>query len=1108
MIEFRALGPAHLSGPAGTNPQAVLGRPKLLGVLAYLSVGAHRGFHRRDSLIGTFWPELSQERARGAVRQSLYRLRQFLGEAVIETRGDDEVAIVDAAFHSDVTAFEEALAAGRFAEALGLYRGDLLDGLYVPDAPEFERWLDERRTQLRNRAATAAWELADQEADARNTIAARRLSRQARQLAPLDERLARHVIRLLDRLGDRAGAVREYDSFARRLATELELQPAPETRALIDEVRARNQAFLSASRPPSDLPEELSAPALPAEVSGAGGLTDRYRLEDEIGSGAMATVFRARDLRHHRDVAVKVMHPELASQLGAERFLHEIRIAANLAHPHIVPVYDSGSDGGSLFYVMPLIDGESLRDRLEREKQIPLEEALQYASDVSEALTYAHHQGIVHRDIKPENILLAEGHALVADFGIARALSLANEARLTHSGMVVGTPVYMSPEQAAGRGGEADHRSDLYSLACVVYEMLAGVPPFTGATAESIARQHLTSAPRPLTALRADVPRHVSDALDRALAKAPEERFGQVADFVLALHTPGAVARRPGRRAVLVAALAVLLVAGVQAARWILTGRGPPPDPNRIVVVPFENRTGDSTLALLGSMAADWITQGLHEIDVIEVVPTATAIEPGPDVPHGVGVPVLERARQIGAATRAGTLVAGAYYRRGDSLEFQTQIIDAAAERLMRAVAPVTTAGPATGAVLDSLRRRVVVAVASVLDRRLAPSAPASRPPSLEAYRAYLRGHRAFHRAGGSNLREVLTFMYQAVALDSLFPDPRFFLIMAHQDLGEMRAADSNATLLLPLAPRLTPYQRATLDWMVASLRGDRAGALRAARARGGAWDLAVEALYSNRPHETIEILNRREGLAQPEFFFKWHTLMEAYHLVGDHASELREARRAVKAHPDRLLLLRDELQALAALGRVAEVREILDRRLPASLPYWDVADLNLAAGAELRAHGNRDAGLRIAERLGGWLDSQQDEPDTLRLLWWRALTRYAAEQWGESRNLFASVSAAAPRDVNAHGFLGVLAARLGDLDEARRISDELEGTADPYDHGRDVYWQACIAAQLGERDRAMALLREAFRRGRRFGIQTHRDMDLEPLHGDARFEEFLTPAG
>src|SRR4051794_10346481 len=266
-------------------------------------------------------------------------------------------------------------------------------------------------------------------------------------------------------------------------------------------------------------------------------LADRYRIERQLGSGGMATVYLARDLKHDRDVAIKVMHPEIARSLGAERFLREISLTANLRHPHILPLYDSGVTDGVVYYVMPLIDGGSLRDRLDRDKQLPIDEALTIAREGADALGYAHAHGVVHPGIKPENILLEDGgHAVVSDFGIARAVTTLGAERITETGMSIGTPTYMSPEQAAG-DRDVDGRSDLYSLGCVLYEMLGGQPPFTGPTAESVTRQHLITEPAPVTNLRPTVPPAVAGALARTLAKNPADRFNPAAQFVQALTT-------------------------------------------------------------------------------------------------------------------------------------------------------------------------------------------------------------------------------------------------------------------------------------------------------------------------------------------------------------------------------------------------------------------------------------------------------------------------------------------------------------------------------------------------------------------------------------------
>jgi eukaryotic-like serine/threonine-protein kinase len=264
-------------------------------------------------------------------------------------------------------------------------------------------------------------------------------------------------------------------------------------------------------------------------------LADRYRLEREVGAGGMATVYLAQDIRHARRVALKVLRPELAAVIGAERFLAEIQLTANLQHPHILPLFDSGEADGYLFYVMPFVEGETLRERLTREKQLAVPDAIRIAEEVAAALDYAHRHGVVHRDIKPENILLHDGSALVADFGIALAASKAGGARMTETGMSLGTPHYMSPEQAMGER-EITARSDVYALGCVLYEMLTAEPPFTGATAQAVVARVVTEAPRPLHAQRHTIPSHVEAAVLTALEKLPADRFASAADFAAALR--------------------------------------------------------------------------------------------------------------------------------------------------------------------------------------------------------------------------------------------------------------------------------------------------------------------------------------------------------------------------------------------------------------------------------------------------------------------------------------------------------------------------------------------------------------------------------------------
>ncbi|HUK63204.1 MAG TPA: serine/threonine-protein kinase, partial [Dongiaceae bacterium] len=346
-------------------------------------------------------------------------------------------------------------------------------------------------------------------------------------------------------------------------------------------------------------------------------LGTRYEVQDEVGRGGMATVYRAFDRQLGRAVAVKVLHPELTHLLGPERFRREVSIAAALQHPNIVPVYESGSQGDLLYYTMPLVEGETLRTRLVRETQLPMDEALRIAEDVAEALRCAHEHGIVHRDIKPENILLSGGHAVVADFGIARAITVAGEDRLTSAGMAVGTPAYMSPEQA-GAAANVDGRADIYALGCVLYEMLGGDPPFTGPSAQAVLARQLEEPPRSLHVVRRTVSPALQRVIETALAKVPADRYATAGSFIAALEraqrAPGWHTRR--RWQVAIGAASVAALAG---GSWLLWPKPPRLDPLKVVVFPLTESNGGGATGT-GEDLAQVVSSAMEQAEPLRVV--------------------------------------------------------------------------------------------------------------------------------------------------------------------------------------------------------------------------------------------------------------------------------------------------------------------------------------------------------------------------------------------------------------------------------------------------------------------------------------------------------
>ena len=483
----------------------------------------------------------------------------------------------------------------------------------------------------------------------------------------------------------------------------------------------------------------------------AGALHDRYVLERELGRGGMATVYLARDLRHGRPVALKVLRPELAVSLGSARFLQEIHFAAKLQHPHILPVFDSGETAGHLWYSMPYVEGEALRGLLQRKVQLPLDEAIRITREVADALDYAHRHGVVHRDIKPENILLEEGHAVVADFGIAQAIEGAGRDRLTATGLSLGTPSYMSPEQAAG-DRVLDGRSDIYALGCVLYEMLAGEPPFTGASAQAVIAKRLTTAVSHLRTVR-DVPEGVEQIVIRALARVPADRFRSAAAFAQALAAndagpasvewPATAAASRRRRRLALGALAMVIAAG--GGFLVLRSGGdapgpaaPPPQRTAIAVLPFQNLGAEGPHGYFAAGLQEELLTQLSKVAALKVISRISVMGY-----EGTGTPL----RQIASELGVGSVVEGSVQVVGDRLRVNVQLIDATTGAHLWAERYDRTLDDAF-AIQSDVGKQIVAAVGAALsdpERQALAEAPTA---DAEAYRLYLQGREYLTRPG------------------------------------------------------------------------------------------------------------------------------------------------------------------------------------------------------------------------------------------------------------------------------------------------------------------------------------------------------------------------
>ena len=859
-------------------------------------------------------------------------------------------------------------------------------------------------------------------------------------------------------------------------------------------IAAEVLALLSvASRPgvlDEAIPADFTIGATSAEIMERLSIAfaGRYRIEAILGQGGAATVFLAHEDKHDRQVVLKVLRPEVAKFIGAERFLDEIHICAKLSHPHILALIDSGEADGLLYYVMPYVRGETLRDRIARGPLSP-DEALPILRDITAALAHAHDEHLVHRDLKPDNILIASEHAFLMDFGIAKLGSEIGTTGEIPDGFAIGTPAYMAPEQAAGMS--VDMRADLYSWAVVAREMLVGTLD--------------NNEPLPK-----NTPRGLRRLIKACLEQQPSARPRDAGVLLTRLEAVFEEKPRAERRArwtaVVAAVVAVIAAVGVSTMRRTgLSGLSGP-----VMVIPLTNETGDTSLAVWGRMAGDWLTQGLHQTGRVAVVPWPVAVQ-AVDAVRSRGD---ERLKDLAAETGAQAVVTGAYYKNGPTIRLQAQVTDVNNGTVLAALQAIEVPTDSIREGIQQLRDRLMAVFAIRSDQRLA-AVPGliDEPPTYEAYRHFERGMERFNALDYDKSTSAFIDAWKA---DTSFTSALVYAATSYFNNSDFQHADSLVKLLRARSAKLNPYHDLTLRYTEATLAGDAMQALElskqaAAIAPGGRaeYNVATIALSVGQVDMAVKTLTQMDpdrGVMKGWSPY-WFVLTHAQHLTGHFQAELREAEELRRKFPESRAAWVHETRALASLGRLQSLDSLMTAA--AALPpdtYWSQGAMLVTAGEELEAHGHQGS-QKYYERAIAWLANQlARDPSNRAHRYWMSSVYLDRGAPDDAAPYLESLVHDYPDDVRFRGAWGITAALAGDTALARQRL----GVAPSYRRGDYLSFLARYAAIAGDTERSIALWSEAESAGLGSLVWYHASARREvmALSHDARFRKLRVIPG